>query len=320
MLDECIRSLVVQARRDFEMIVVDNSGKQLARRGEAGRCGIRILENRANTGFGAAINKGLEASRAPFLATLNDDTVAHPGWIEALLRAAEARPDAGMCASQIRLTGEGRLDSAGMLMCPDGSSKQRGHLQAPEKFASPEEVLLPSACAALYRRKMLEETGGFDEDFFLYSEDTDLGLRARWAGWKCLYVPEAVVEHRYSYSAGRASPLKAYYVERNRLFVIAKNFPAGCLLKAPLFALIRYAWHLAFILRDRGAAAQFRKEGNSAFDLVLFVLRAHGALLMNWRSLMRKRRAVRRAARISPAEFRALLDTHSISPREVAAL
>ena len=72
---------------------------------------------------------------------------------------------------------------------------------------------------------MLEEIGGFDDDFFLYCEDTDLGLRARWAGWKCLYVPEAVVEHHYSHSAGRASPLKAYYVERNRLFVLVKNFP-----------------------------------------------------------------------------------------------
>ena len=90
-----------------------------------------------------------------------------------------------------------------------------------------EEVLLPSGSAALYRRAMLDEIGGFDDDFFLYCEDTDLGLRARWAGWKCLYVPGAVVEHHYSHSAGRASPLKAYYVERNRLFVLVKNFPAA---------------------------------------------------------------------------------------------
>ena len=92
---------------------------------------------------------------------------------------------------------------------------------------------------------MLDEIGLFDESFFLYCEDTDLGLRARWAGWECGYVPGAVVEHRYSHSAGRASPLKAYYVERNRLYTVIKNFPfanavrgavsgiAGALLLAP---------------------------------------------------------------------------------------
>ena len=89
------------------------------------------------------------------------------------------------------------------------------------------DALLPSGSAALYRRKMLDEIGLFDETFFLYCEDTDLGLRARWAGWECVYVPGAVVEHRYSHSAGRASPLKAYYVERNRLYTAIKNLPSG---------------------------------------------------------------------------------------------
>jgi hypothetical protein len=167
---------------------------------------------------------------------------------------------------------------------------------------------------------MLDQVGGFDEDFFLYSEDTDLGLRARWAGWKCVYAPEAVVIHRYSHSAGRASPLKAYYVERNRLYLIVKNFPAGALLKAPLAALARYFWHVASILQGRGAAAQFRNDGNSAWKLALFVLRAHMAVLPALRGLWKKRRQIRRSAKISSAQFRRLLAAHSISPREVAAL
>ena len=153
-------------------------------------------------------------------------------WLAELVSALESRPDAGMCASQVRLFGEPRLDSAGMQMAGDGSSKQRGHGRLPEDFPVLEEVLMPSGSSALYRRSMLEEIGGFDDDFFLYCEDTDLGLRARWAGWKCLYVPQAVVEHHYSHSAGRASPVKAYYVERNRLFVLVKNFPGAMLLAA----------------------------------------------------------------------------------------
>ena len=112
---------------------------------------------------------------------MNDDATAHPGWLEALLAAIEPRPDVGMCASQVRLAGDGRLDSAGMLLCLDGSSKQRGHLESPASYARKEEALLPSGSAALYRREMLDEIGLFDESFFLYCEDTDLGLRARWA-------------------------------------------------------------------------------------------------------------------------------------------
>ncbi len=128
---------------------------------------------------------------------------------------------------------------------------------------------------------MLEEIGLFDEDFFLYCEDTDLGLRARWAGWKCLYVADAVVDHHYSHSAGRASALKAYYVERNRLFVIAKNFPAGMLLLAPFVTIARYAWHLRWMLVRRGAAARFREDEGGALLLVWIAIRAHLACF--WR-------------------------------------
>jgi GT2 family glycosyltransferase len=251
---------------------------------------------------------------------LNDDAAAQPQWIAALLGAIEPRPDAGMCASQVRLFGEHRLDSAGMLVARDGSSKQRGNGRPPEDFPVAEETLFPSGSAALYRRAMLETVGAFDSRFFLYCEDTDLGLRARWAGWKCLYVPDAVVEHHYSHSAGGASPLKAYYVERNRLFVLAKNFPAGMLLAAPFATLARYAWHAWYLLQGRGAAARFRAEGHAGPKMIWYILRAHAALLAHVPRLWRQRREIRGRARITPAIFRHLLRSHSISARKVAAL
>jgi GT2 family glycosyltransferase len=317
---ECLVSLVKQTRRDFEIVVVDNSGKHLAREAESERFGARVLEQESNVGFGAAVNLAFRESRAPFLATLNDDTVASSGWLDALLAAAESRPDAGMIASQVRLAGDGRLDSAGMLVSGDGSSKQRGHLEPPGRFADPAEVLCPSASAALYRRAMLDEIGLFDEDFFLYCEDTDLGLRARWAGWKCLYAPEAVVDHEYSGTAGIASPLKAYYVERNRLQVLVKNYPASLLWRAPWATLTRYFWHLISILEDRGSAARFRREHHGLLELSFIVARAHCAMLFRARKLWRKRRAVRSHAHIGAPEFRALLERHWIAPRQVAAL
>jgi len=316
---ECVQSLSRQTRPDLEVLIVDNSGKGLVGRNGTAP-GARVIENAVNVGFGTAINQGIRASKSPFIAALNDDAAAHPDWLAALLAAFERRPDAGMCASQVRLFGEARLDSAGMLIARDGSSKQRGHGRLPDDFPVLEEVLMPSGSAALYRRAMLEDIGGFDDDFFLYCEDTDLGLRARWAGWKCLYVPGARVEHHYSHSAGRASPIKAYYVERNRLFVLVKNFPARMLAAAPVVTCARYLWHAWYIFKGQGSAARFRAEGNAGPKLLWYVLRAHMALFANLPRLLRQRREIRARARITPSVFRHLLRGHAISARRMAAL
>ena len=313
-LEECLRALEEQTLRDFDVIVVDNGGKGAVR--DSGR--VRVIVNQKNVGFGAAANQGFQDSRARFLAVLNDDAVPQPGWLESLVTAMESRQDVGMCASKIRLAIDGRLDSAGMLVGRDGSSKQRGHLESAEAFSRSEEALLPSGCAAFYRRDMLEEVGLFDESFFLYCEDTDLGLRARWAGWECLYVPDAVVDHRYSHSAGKASGLKAYYVERNRLFLLIKSFPMRDVLLAPFYSLARYFWHVIYALFGRGAAAQFRREGNRSVSLASYVLRAYFELLVHFPDLWRKRKHLKR--RLTERQFHRLIRRYSISARQVAAL
>ena len=242
--------------------MVDNSGSG---RAQAGGERVRILTNASNVGFGTAINQAIRDSEAPLIAALNDDAAPHPEWLAALIKAAEARPKAGMFASQVRLAGTDQLDSAGMLIARDGSSKQRGHGEPPAKFAANSGTLFPSGSAALYRRKMLDEDLGLlDELFFVYCEDTDLGLRARWAGWEGEYVAGAVVDHAYSQSAGRASPLKAYYVERNRLYTVIKNFPFSMLALVKFFAFARYYWHVVFMITRTGKAAEFRGIGASA--------------------------------------------------------
>jgi len=313
-LAHCLDSLERQTFFGFEVVVVDNSG----RRAVQPRASIRVIANDRNVGFGAAVNQAVRESNAPFIAVLNDDAAAELRWLESLMAAVESRPDIGMCAPQILLAGDGRLDSAGMLLCRDGSSKQRGHLESPESFASRDEALLPSGCAAIYRREMLDEIGLFDESFFLYCEDTDLGLRARWAAWDCLYVPDAIVQHQYSHSSGKASALKAYYVERNRLFLAVKNLPARDLLLAPFYSLARYAWHVVYALKGRGKAAEFQKEGNAGARLPLYVLRAYLALLARLPQLLRQRRGMKR--RLTPKQFHRLIRRFSIGPRQVAAL
>ena len=290
-----------------------------------------------NAGFGAAINRAFEQSSAPYLITLNDDAVPYPGWLGAIVSAAESAPGVGMCASQVRLKEiplpavhpesgwldqvgfqTGALDSAGMLIYGDGSSKQRGHGEPAERYSSQEEVLLPSASAALYRRAMLDQIGLFDEHFFLYCEDTDLGLRAQRAGWRCLYVPGAVVDHLYSHSAGRVSRLKAYYVERNRILVAMKNFPLRMLLILPLCGMMRYFAHVRAAFAGTGKSAQFRNEGGGIASMVTIVFKAHLSVLRACGRILRQRRTIRRTARMSTLQFARLLGAHSTTASEIA--
>lgn len=303
----------------FHVIIVDNSGRGLARPVVPSDPRVTLIESPTNLGFGAAVNLGAQRSASPFIGTLNDDATASPHWLEHLHDALQRHPQAGMAASCVLLDSAGQLDSAGMLLCADGSSKQRGHGQPASHFPNEEEALFPSGSAALYRRELFDELGGFDEDFFLYCEDSDLGLRARWAGWSCRYVPEAQVEHRYSHSAGRVSRLKAYLVERNRLRLVVKNFPARMLWKVPFFAIARYWAHFTSISSGSGSAAAFAASTGGPLTLAWFVLKAHLALLPALPSLLGARRKVRAHARIAPRDFTALAARFSISPREVAA-
>ena len=316
-LEACLRALESQTVNEFEVVVIDNSGAGLV---NSSSPRVRVIANQRNVGFGAAVNQAFRASNAPYLATLNDDAVADPRWLETLLADADAHPSTGMFASEVRLAGTGALDSAGMLIAADGSSKQRGHCEPPARLTRANESLFPSGSAALYRRAMLEQIGLFDESFFLYCEDTDLGLRAQWAGWNCRYVPGAIVEHRYSHSAGRASPLKAYYVERNRLYAIVKNFPARMLWKAPFASIARYFWHVSALMSGHGKTAEYLDEGHSAAMLPWLVIRANFAALFRLPALFSSRRRIRATRRITADEFRALLQRHAITVRQVAAL
>jgi GT2 family glycosyltransferase len=322
-LAECLRSLEAQTFDAFEIVVIDNSGSsQVQASGER----TRVITNTRNVGFGSAVNQAARASSTPYLATLNDDAVAHPQWLEQLVESAETNPRVGMFASQVRLPGGGEssaapvLDSAGMLIAADGTGKQRGHLQPPSQFEDARESLFPSGSAALYRRAMLDQIGLFDETFFIYCEDVDLGLRARWAGWECLYVPGAVVDHRYSESAGRASPLKAYYVERNRLFTVIKNFPLGMLVRAPFASIARYLWHVISLDTGKGKTVEFRQAGHSFALLPFLVLRAHVAALLRLPRLLVERRRIRASRTIDAIEFTGLLQRHAIAVRRVATL
>ena len=318
-LARCLDSLRQQSFREFETIIVDNSGSGAAAEIAAAR-GVKLIENHANAGFGRAVNQGIEASEGEFICTLNDDAYPAPQWLESLVGACEKQQGVGMCASRILLRQQpGRLDSAGLDIYGDGTTKQRGRRRPGHASGEPSEVLIPSGCAALYRRSMLDQIGLFDGDYFLYCEDTDLGLRGRLAGWSCLYVPAAVVQHDYSSTAGRASADKAYFVERNRLYTVLKVFPVFLWPLVPWYSAWRYAAHLWAMIQGRGLASEFAAGGAKWWRLVIIVLAAHWSVLPQGARLLRKRRAIQRTAVLGGWSFWRLLRRHYTRAAEIAA-
>lgn len=318
-LRDCLFSLAAQTFRDFEVIVVDNGstdGSLGIIRREFPR--VRVVPLGWNTGFAKGNNIGLEASESKYVATLNNDTIAGRDWLKSLFEAAESNGKVGMVASKIFLGAEGRvLDSAGMLLYPDGMTRQRGRGETDEgRFDRQEEVLFPSACAALYRREMLNETGFFDEDFFSYCEDADLGLRCRLAGWNAVFAPAAEVRHLYSGTGGRYSGFKAFHVERNRFWVLLKDLPVSYIIMFPLYTAWRYLVQAYGLLSGKGSVARFA-EGSGKGKLLSVVMKAYLGIITGLPCMLKKRRRVWSIRRISAAEYRRLLLRHRISASEL---
>ena len=314
----CLDCLEKQTFEPFDIYLVDNSGEGLAEP-LAKSPRVTLIRNSENVGFGAAINQAAAQSSAEFICTLNDDAYPSPEWLAELVNTCAGASDVGLCASRIYLgSGRDRLDSEGLAVYGDGTTKQSGHGRPAADETAPREVLFPSGCAALYRRSMLQELGGFDEDYFLYCEDSDLGMRARKAGWRCLLAPRAVVEHDYSASAGRASALKAYLVERNRLYTVAKVFPLLLWPLVPWYSAWRYLAHARALWKHRGLASEFTASGEKWWRLVLIVVSAHGSAVLHVPTLLRKRRAAARSAVLGGAAFRRLLRRHGTTAAEIA--
>lgn len=319
-LSECLDSLAMQTFTDFETILVDNgSADGSIAFVQEHYPTVKTIPLTENTGFAYGNNIGFKAAQGEYLVTLNNDTWVDPSWLEVLLRTAEEDPMAGMVASRICAYDEpDRLDSLGVAVCRDGMSRAAFRNRSFSELGfkgGVREIFLPSACAALYRRTMIEEIGGFDTDFFAYCEDTDLGLRGRLAGWKAVAALEAVVLHKYSSTGGTFSPFKLYLVERNHFWTAVKNFPAGLLLLLPFSTLVRYLLQAQLVLKSRGSGSQFRS--GSSTQLTLAILRGLADAISGLPRIWRKRRRVMTTRRITAEEMRRLLNNYQMTFREL---
>ncbi len=228
-LKTCLDSLRDQSFRDFETIVVDgDSTDGSVTLLEESFPEVKTIALSENPGFSAAVNAGIRASHAELVALLNNDTEQDAGWLAALVRAANGYPEAGSFASKLLVFHDHRvLDGAGDALRRSGLPYRLGHGERDRgQFDAPGHVFGACAAAALYRRSMLQEIGLFDEDFFAYCEDGDLSFRAQLAGYRCRYVPDAVVYHVGGASTGgKRSETATRLGTRNSISLLVKDLP-----------------------------------------------------------------------------------------------
>jgi GT2 family glycosyltransferase len=272
LLPACLDALRAQTYRDHSVVVVDNGSHDdslavLARYPE-----VRVLRFGRNRGFGAATNAGIRATASPYVATLNNDAIPGAGWLAALVAAAERDPAVGMCASRMVFAGQPDvLNSCGIALDRTGIAWDLLGGEPVGADRDLTEPFGPCAGAALYRRAMLDAVGLFEERFFAYLEDVDLAWRARRAGWRCRYVADAEVAHHHSATAGEGSATKRYLLGRNKVWLVARNYPAAQLWRwLPLVvAYDAAAVGYALVARRETAALRGRLAGLAGLPAAL---------------------------------------------------
>ena len=301
-LSLCLGSLREQCFEDFETTLVDNASTDGSLRlMERDFPEVRVIPLTENRGFSAAVNAGIEASTTEYVALLNNDTEQDPGWLEALVRAADEHPEAGLFASKLVDFRDRRLlDGAGDALRLSGLPYRLGHGERDlGQFDAPGYVFSACAAAALYRRVMLDEIGLFDEDFVSYCEDGDLSFRAQLAGYRCFYAPDAVVYHIGSASTGgKRSATATRLGTRNSLSLLVKNLPLSVVPHVLPF----------FVLGQLARFATAAATGSLGAHLE--------GLAGAWRHLalmLKKRREIQGRKRISDAEVRGLLRESSLA-------
>jgi GT2 family glycosyltransferase len=233
LLGPCLESLERQTL-PHEVVVVDNASTDGTPDVLAAHPAVRVVRTSTNLGFAGGAQRGLEAARGEWVAFLNNDAVAEPGWLAALVRTADANPRVAAVTSQLLLAGTRppRVNNAGVVLLPTLYGTDRAAGADPADVGRPAEVFGFSGGAALLRRAAALAVGGFPVRFFLYYEDTDLSWRLRLAGWSIRYEPSAVVHHRHAASSDVSSALFAFHNERNRLLMLVRCAPAAAATRA----------------------------------------------------------------------------------------
>jgi GT2 family glycosyltransferase len=302
-VERCLAAVASQSRRPDRLVLFDNASAddttQLVRQAESRLgLGVELVSSAVNIGFASANNRAVtQLADCDLVATLNPDAFPDSGWLAALVDAAEKHPEAGSFASRL-LSAENTalLDGAGDVFHVSGLAWRLGHHTPVEECGDADrERPTFSACAAaaLYRRSDWVAAGGFDERFFCYAEDVDLGFRLQLADRPCWYVPSALALHMGGAAANLRSGFAVYHGHRNLEWTYLKNMPAGLLLRyLPLH-----------IMASSAAVAWFVTQGAGRS-----ILRAKWDALRGLRQTLRERTRVQAGRRVSNDVLRQRLD------------
>ncbi len=269
----CLDSLWAQTLQDFELIVVDNGSTDESlstARSYVGRENYTLLENSQNTGFSAAVNLGIKTARAPYVLLFNNDAFAAPDMVETLLAAME--PNEKIFSVQclmLQHVNPEKVDDAGDYVSLVGWAFKRGDGLPAKRYQTPRRIFSACGGAALYRRAVFDTIGFFDENFFAYLEDVDIGWRANSLGYKNLFCPAATCTHIGSATTGGANgakynDFKSIQSGRNSLLLPYKNLPLGMLLLNLVFLVPGYLVK-TLVFHLRGYGAPWRQGMREAF-------------------------------------------------------
>jgi GT2 family glycosyltransferase len=288
-LTRCLNALLVNFNRDDEIILVDNGStdgslEEVSQNFPT----VQLLRSGCNLGFSQGCNLGAQRATGQYLIFLNPDTVVVPGWLEALISALEQQPGVGLATPKILLLNDPEvINTCGNEIHFTGLTLCRGTGCEHSRFNQPAEVNAISGAAFIIRRDLFESLAGFDPAFFMYMEDTDLSWRVQLAGYRCLYVPEAIVYHDYKLRFG---PQKTFYQERNRYLMLLKilNWPTLFLLLPALLVAEGLTW--GFVLsRER---QYFSNK-----------LRAYLWIITHWKQVLERRRQTQTFRQVSDYEL-----------------
>jgi GT2 family glycosyltransferase len=285
-LRDCLKALDRQRFEDFEVVIVDNASSAgsaheskafIEETSMANRA--RLISPEKNLGFAGGSIAGLKHAAGKYIALLNDDTEADERWLEELVKAMDASDGIGICASKMIVHGTDLIDSAGDVFST--ALKGFGEGERRQRLLYNERRYVFGACggAALYRKKMIDEIGFMDEDFFLIHEDIDLSFRAQLNGWKALYVPTAIVYHRVRSSIGHMSDMAVYYTLRNSEFVRMKNVPFSIFIRCCIdFIIWTLTEFLYFAIKHKKIRLYFRAKSD-AIKMLPRMLKKRAAIM-----------------------------------------
>jgi GT2 family glycosyltransferase len=308
LLERCVETVLAQTLRPLEVIVIDNNSSD----GSENVIGekfpsVYVVQSGGNIGFAAANNLALRlvSSKSRWVALLNPDAFPEPAWLESLYDAAQRNPEYTFFGSRLMdARNLSVVDGMGDIYHLSGLVWRSGHGNVVDTVFNRTEIFSPCAAAAMYRKDALLQAGGFDEDFFCYIEDVDLGFRLRLLGHRCLYVPASVAYHVGSAVSGVRSDFSVYHGHRNLVWTFVKNVP-GALFWAllPFHLSLNVVTVLYFALRGQGK----------------IILCAKRDAMRKIPSMWRKRRMIQSSRVVTAGAIWRLMDKRLLPLRRVRA-